>query len=396
MKQNEKGKKAKDPLNEKGENNITSKSILDSHLKNHKEDHYNYEDTVVYKVSSGSLSVDYYTMGGLNPGLHRFVGINEGGKTACSLQFMKNFLDKPKGRKGLLIKAEGRLSDEMIERSGVKFVFEADKWEEGTCFVFESNIYESAAELMRELVGNNPESIKYFFILDSVDGLLLRGDKDKPFEDSPKVAGGAVVASVFMKKVALSLGKRGHIAIFISQVRSEIKLDPYSKAPIKQTTASGGNTLLHYANWIFEFEGRFKGDQIMVDNKQPYNEQDNPILGHNCKITVKKSPNERTNCSIKYPIRYGRKNGTSIWVEKEMIDFLLMWELAVKKGAWIMFDEELMTVLKDAGIADFPTQVQGVAKLESLITESEKVKTVLYNYIMKKLLDLASKSSPTN
>ena len=80
MKQNEKGKKAKDPLNEKGESNITSKSILDSHLKNHKEDHYNYEDTVVYKVSSGSLSVDYYTMGGLNPGLHRFVGINEGGK----------------------------------------------------------------------------------------------------------------------------------------------------------------------------------------------------------------------------------------------------------------------------------------------------------------------------
>jgi RecA/RadA recombinase len=303
---------------------------------------------------------------------------------------MKNFLDKSKGRKGLYIKAEGKLPDEMIERSGVKFVFDEDKWEEGTCFVYESNIYESVVELMRDLVGNNPEKINYFFLLDSVDGLMRRGDRDKTFEESAKVAGGAVIASDFMKRVSISLQKRGHIAVFISQVRADIKLDPYSKAPIRQTTATGGNALLHYANWIFEFEGRFKGDQIMLDDKKPYNEQENPILGHVCKITVKKSPNERTNCVIRYPIRYGRKNGTSNWIEKEIFDFLLMWELAVKKGAWIMFDEELLTLLKESGIEDFPAQIQGAPKFEALINGNEKLKNFFVNYISDSFLNFTS------
>lgn len=558
MKQNEKGKnKAKPAAAENNGDVVTSKSLLKSFLKTHKDDHYNFEDPVKYKVSSGSLLLDYFTNGGLNPGLHRFCGINEGGKqlscqskiktpngwtthgevkvgdevscpdgtiaevvgvypqgkqdiyrfnfgdgvfvdsglehlwkafakyddneprwkivstkylltilekgpvfipfisdpdvfnqeidlvkkgqisvinsstyvsskellsitkldnqeecvcimidhkdhlyitdhyivthnTAASLQFMKNFLDKSKGRKGLYIKAEGKLPDEMIERSGVKFVFDEDKWEEGTCFVYESNIYESVVELMRDLVGNNPEKINYFFLLDSVDGLMRRGDRDKTFEESAKVAGGAVIASDFMKRVSISLQKRGHIAVFISQVRADIKLDPYSKAPIRQTTATGGNALLHYANWIFEFEGRFKGDQIMLDDKKPYNEQENPILGHVCKITVKKSPNERTNCVIRYPIRYGRKNGTSNWIEKEIFDFLLMWELAVKKGAWIMFDEELLTLLKESGIEDFPAQIQGAPKFEALINGNEKLKNFFVNYISNSFLNFTS------
>ena len=29
------------------------------------------------------------------------------------------------------------------------------------------------------------------------------------------------------------------MAIFISQVRADIKLDPYTKAPVRQTTATG-------------------------------------------------------------------------------------------------------------------------------------------------------------
>lgn len=390
MSKPDKSKKSKDPLNEPKEEGVNSKSLLDSFLKTHKDDHYNFEDPIDYKVSSGSLLMDYFTDGGLNPGLHRFVGINEGGKSASSLQFLKNFLDKPASRKGLYVKAEGRLSKEMQERAGVKFVTKASEWEDGTCYIYESNIYESVVELMRDLVGNNPEKINYFFILDSVDGLMRRGDKDKTFEESAKVAGGAVIAADFMKRVSISLAKRGHIAIFISQVRADIKLDPYSKVPIRQTTATGGNALLHFANWIFEFEGRFKGDQILLDDKKPYNEQENPFLGHFCKITVKKSPNEKTNCIIKYPIRYGRKNGTSNWIEKEILDFLLMWELAVKKGAWIVFDEELLSLLKESGIENFPAQIQGVAKFESLVNGDVKLKTFFFNYISKSFLNFST------
>ena len=87
-------------------------------------------------------------------------------KTSCALQFMKNFLDvQNDGRKGFLIKAEGRLSPEMIKRSGVKFVDNSEDWVEGTCFVFETNIYETAVDAMRQLVGKNEEKISISLLL---------------------------------------------------------------------------------------------------------------------------------------------------------------------------------------------------------------------------------------
>ena len=63
-----------------------------SFLKDNKEDHYNFEDEVYYKVSTGSLNLDIATSGGLCPGLHRFIGMNEGGKTSEALEVTKNFL----------------------------------------------------------------------------------------------------------------------------------------------------------------------------------------------------------------------------------------------------------------------------------------------------------------
>ena len=45
---------------------LTSAEQLSSFLKTHKEDHYNYEETVEYKVSTGSLTVDIETGGRQN------------------------------------------------------------------------------------------------------------------------------------------------------------------------------------------------------------------------------------------------------------------------------------------------------------------------------------------
>ena len=274
-------KETKDP--------ISSQNVLGSFLKTNKEDHYNFEDEIDYKVSSGSLQFDLQLGGGFGPGLHRFVGMNEGGKTSESLEVMKNFCNSLPNAKGFYIKAEGRLSPEMRERSGVRFVFSADEWVDGTCFVFESNIYETVVEVMRELVAKNEQKTKYCFLLDSVDGLITKGDLDKSFEDSNKVAGGAVIAANFMKRLSIALTKRGHMAIFISQVRADIKLDPYSKAPIRQTSATGGNALLHFANYIVEFEPRYKGDLILQDpSNKTIDLKKNPIIGHFAKATIPK------------------------------------------------------------------------------------------------------------
>ena len=359
---------------------VSSKDILSSFLKNNKEDHYNFENDNDYKVSSGSLQLDIQLGGGFSPGLHRFCGINEGGKTSAALEVMKNFLKTIPNAKGFYIKAEGRLSNEMKERSGVTFTTDANNWEVGTCFVFESNIYETVVDAMRNLVANNEEGVKYYFLLDAVDGLITKGDLDKTFEDSNKVAGGAVIAANFMKRMSIALAKRGHIAVFVSQVRADIKLDPYTKAPIRQTSATGGNALLHFANWILEFEPRFNGDLILQDpNSKKIDLEKNPVIGHWAKVTVKKSPNEKTNLQIPYPIRYGRKNGTSIWIEKELVDLLYAWEFMTKSGAWVKPSEDFIELIKELNI-EIPSNFQGENGLFKFIDENPSLIKFLSNY----------------
>ncbi len=362
--------------------------MLKGFLKETKEDHYNFEEEINYKVSSGSLEFDLQMGGGFGPGLHRFVGMNEGGKTSESLEVMRNFLKMP-GTRGVFIKAEGRLSPEMKERSGINFVFSADEWVDGTCFVFESNIYEIVVDLMRRLVQFNDDKAKYCFVLDSVDGLIPKNDVGKNFEDSTKVAGGAVIAGVFMKKMSIALQKRGHMAIFISQVRADIKLDPYTKAPVRQTTATGGNALLHFANWIIQFEPRYNGDAILRNaSVKKMDSKTNPPIGHFAKVTIKKSPNEKTNTSISYPIRYGQKGGKSIWIEKEIVDLLLAWEFVKKSGAWLSITEDFKEVLQDTDF-DLPEKIQGENNLFKLIEGDEGFCEFLVSYFKNAIEELA-------
>ena len=368
----------------------TANEQLKSFLKENKDDHYNYEEEIDYKVSSGSLNVDFELGGGFGPGLHRFTGMNEGGNTSEALEVMKNFLKKPNCR-GLYIKAEGRLSKEMRERSGVEFTFEEDEWADGNCFVFESNIYETVLDLMRVLIGDNSSNTRYCFILDSLDGLIMKDDLKKDFQDSHKVAGGALLGAKFMQKMSIALAKRGHMAIFISQVRADIKLDPYSKTPVRQTTATGGNALLHFANYILEFEPRFKKDLILESPTQPIDKDKNKILGHTAKITVKKSPNEKTNYTLQYPIRYGRSGGNSIWVEKEVIDMLYGWEFVHKRGAWITADEAFIEILEENNL-EFPEKIQGEGKLSKLLEED----TALTSFLVKYFKDIICPKDPVD
>jgi len=358
-----------------------TKEALKSFLKQNEEHHYNFEEEIDYKISSGSLKVDFELDGGFGPGLHRFTGMNEGGKSSEALEVMKNFLKEPNS-KGVYIKAEGRLSKEMKERCGVSFVTSEDDWDNGSCFIFDCNIYETVLDLMRVLVTKNPESTRYCFVLDSLDGLIMKDDLNKGFEDAHKVAGGALLGAKFMQKMSIALAKRGHMAIFISQVRADIKLDPYSKAPVRQTTATGGNALLHFANYILEFEPRFKKDLILENQTQPVDQQKNKILGHIAKITVKKSPNEKTNYTLEYPIKYGRKNGTSIWVEKEIIDMLYLWGYISKKGAWISIEEDFVDMLKKNKF-EFPEKVQGEPKLNALLESNQDLMNFLIKHFKK-------------
>jgi len=377
------GRKPKEEISQ-----VTGPSASDrllSFLKDNKEDHYNFEEEIYYKVSTGSLNLDIATSGGLSPGLHRFIGMNEGGKTSEALEVAKNFLKTVDGSRALLFKAEGRLSKEIKERSGIKFVTDPKEWVDGTCFVFECNIFETVSELIKDLIQANDENKRYLFILDSVDGLITKGDKDKTLSEATKVAGGAVISSMLMKKISLALSKRGHMAIFISQVRSDIKLDPYAASKeVRQTTATGGNALLHFANWILEFEPRYNKDLILEKPNEKYDPIKNKIIGHNVKIAIKKSTNESTNSKVQYPIKYGRKEGSSVWKEYEVIDQILSWEFATAKGAWVTFSDEIIEELKKSNI-ELKKQHQGIDNLRLYLEENKQITEYFYDKFIKTL-----------
>ena len=352
---------------------MNSKELLSSYLKTNKEEHFNFVKDKDFIVSTGSLIFDIEVGGGLHPSILRFSGVSGGGKTRASLSIMKSFLTSSKNRKGLYIKAEGRLSKSVVDRSGINFVEDAEDWADGSCFIFKTNIYETAANLIHKLVQNNEEDISYFFIIDSMDALIPKGDKDKTFEDAVKVSGGAAISSHFLKKMALPFSVGGHICAMISQVRSEVKINQYAKTDPRLTNASGGSALLHYSDWIFEFAPRYKSDYITatVNGKEEN-------IGHWAKITFKKSTNEKDGKEIRYPIKHSQNGGNSIWIEYEIADLMIMWELAKKAGAWIKIESSLIEELKSKKI-DFPETIQGIDNLRTYLTNNQEATKYLFN-----------------
>ena len=95
-------------------------------------------------------------------------------------------------------------------------------------------------------------------------------------------------------------------------------------------------------------------------------------------------PKEKTNYVVEYPICYGRIGGTSIWVEREVIDMLYGWEFIHRKGAWITMDSELLNLLKEENL-EMPDKIQGEPKLNALLEERADLRQFLIKYFQDML-----------
>ncbi len=366
---------------EKEETKQSPQEALAAFLKETKEDHYNFEPDNDYFVPCSSLQLTSALAGGLTPGAHRFVGLASGGKTSCALDFMYHFLKTPsptgKERRGCYIKSEGRLSQQMQDRSGIKFVKTAEEWLPGTCFILETNIYENAFSQKRKFI--NFPGCEFFWITDSADSLIKRDDAKKPEEESITVGGGSLITSVFLKKVGLAMTKRGHIDVYISQIRDQIKINQYEVTVPKQGKASGPRSLEHQAGVVLEFLPRFGGDLIQEDKK-------GKIDGHWCKTRIVKSDNEKNMMEVKYPIRYNQVGAKSVWTAYELVDFMITWEVLQKSGSWLAFEPKWAADIATATSCEIPEQIQGKEKVRDWIEDNPVIQKYLFDRLKDYLM----------
>lgn len=369
--------RAKKVENDKDQNE--GNSVLASFMKANKDDHYNDEEDHNYIVSTGSLLLDAEIIG-VSAGCHRLLGESTGGKTSHMLEVCRNFLSTVPNSRAIYFKCEGRLSENVQERSGVSFTKDYKTHKDGECLIIESNIYEFIFSLIRNLITDKTSKTKYMFMIDSADNMVRKEDLEKDFCDSDKVAGGALLTAKFFQKTGLALSKRGHIIYFISQQRDHVKIDPRQKTPQRQGNSSGGNAIIHQNDICLEFLKRtdFDGDII----RESANDKNSKPIGHWCKVRIHKSDNEKYTTVVKYPIKYDRKNGTSIWKELEVVDLLLQWELLKKSSSWFKFEETLISELKENGI-DCKESIQGLNSVYVYFEENKELTEYLFNKFKK-------------
>ena len=356
--------------------------LTELYFKANKKFHYNYEEfRGDYKVSTGSKIFDDITGGGFGSGLFRFVGGTESGKTSEALELQQNFLETVSDSKGIYVKAEGRLSDGVKERTRLKFVHDPKDWTNGTTLVFECNIYETVFDWLRKLILENPEKkegppTRYHIIIDSMDGLLPTAALDKSTADAAKVAAGAVMTSDFLKRTNLSMAKKGHQCIIMAQNRATIQINQYAGVDKnKLGGASGGNAAVHFSDWIVEFLRPNQSDMILP-KEGPISVTNRPI-GRMAKVKIHKSTNDMSMITAAYPIKFGRKHGKSIWVEREIIDLLVQWGYFEKKGSWYNNNESL----------PFEMKAQGIDKLYGLLEKDEELTKELDIFCKENILN---------
>jgi hypothetical protein len=161
----------------------------------------------------------------------------------------------------------------------------------------------------------------------------------------------------------------------ISQFRDSIIIGKQHQPTYKQMNTSGGRSQEHAASWAFEFSPAQNSKEDMFWEGEPYSSKK---IGHNCIIRLKKTINEKTGNTVKFPIAYGRSNGNSIWIEKEIYSMMLLFGFLDSKGAgWIDIEPANLKKIREID-ETFPAKIQGEDNFVKLLESKPKISEYLY------------------
>lgn len=367
---------------EESKGEIDSKSILSSILTETKGDHFNDIEAKSVKISSGSLLLDKEITIRSGQIVRLAASGAELGKTSESFVLADNYMKAMPKSKTLYIKSEARLSPEMQKRSGHKFVTNPAEWEYGTVFVWAINYFETIASALERLIKEMHEKGEHLcIILDSLDGCILKSDakKDVWGSESVKVAGVPLLTKLLFRRLALPIAHYDALFILTTQYSAAIKLDPYAKVEPRQVEGSGGSSIAHQADYVLYYCPRFNGDYILENPDEKPDSVKNRIIGNYATVEIRKSGSDVTGTKIKIPIAKDRI-GSAIWVEKEVVDLLLMFEAVKRKGVWFSFDKVVIEEAKVKNI-EIKEQHQGINNLYKYIEENKEVYSFLFEKI---------------
>lgn len=273
----------------------------------------NYSDEI---ISTGCPRLDIYLDGGYRPGIIIAFGEEECGKTAFGLSLFRQWQIKY-GEKAacLYIDAEGRLTKRKIVQSGIEL---NDRF-----IVVKIGGAEDVYDIAEGIIKDNPDDLKWFIIVDSVDAIGRKEDLEKSLEEAPKMAGGATVQSAALKRLSLPVHSLGHMLYLISQVRvSNMTGRGGGSKP------SGGNAPRFYSDFTIRFKKPWS---------ETYIEKNNEIIGNKSELAFTKTYNEKTGGTFILPIKRNHVGG--IWLGYSVYMMCVEYGLIEKKGSWVGFSD---------------------------------------------------------
>lgn len=336
-----------------------SKNFLGSLLKGYEDTHFNYFKTEPKIIASGSLKLDSYVKVKSGTTL-RLGGPAEVGKTSQSLLFAKNYMQTMPKSKSIYVNAESKLPDELLKRTGMKFVFTEEDWDYGSVFVFETNVFDTICDVLKAILKNSHEQEEHLcIIVDSVDMLTLNASlNNKSIADGRKPAGVNYLTKELFRHISPLIRAYNAMLIMITQYSGTFTMDRYEQEAPGLMDGNKTHALNHQASYAFYYRPRSQSHYILEHEKEKVDPVKNKILGIIAKVDIKKSASDESGIMIEIPIKRG-KIGNAVWTEKEIFDVLVVHQLIEKKGSWLEIRDVLGNMAKEDKI-DLKLKHQGL------------------------------------